>query len=64
MLFHLREVAGIKFGMKRLEVRKVLGDAKELRNLYLAKLLLTILAFAIFFITVMMNLKQLSCLRK
>lgn len=28
----LKEVAGVKFGMKRLDVRKVFGDAKEFRK--------------------------------
>lgn len=35
----LREVAGVKFGMKRSEVRKVLGDAKEFKKTKFSKTL-------------------------
>lgn len=35
----LREVAGVKFGMKRLEVRNVLGDAKEFKKSKFSKTL-------------------------
>lgn len=35
----LREVAGVKFGMKRSEVRKVLGDAREFKKSKFSKTL-------------------------
>ena len=48
--------------MGRAEVRKILGDAKELKNLNLVKIQQMILAFAMFFIIQVMNVRQLKYL--